>query len=354
MIEIFEGLPGGGKSYAAVSTRILPWLRRGRRVWVLFEGISLAKWAALTDLGEDRLSESLRPIDRKDVFSLPSLVSLNDAIVIDESQMVLRAGEKPPKEFVEFLERHRHFGLDIVLVCQRWDQLPAVVTRLVEVTTCFRKMGYLGVSSRYQARVRGCPGEKVIMRSFVGKYDPRIYSLYRSYESDKVIEQSSRSTVWKSFPVVGAAIVLLVVGVWWFRRPSWTALAEPVSAASPAGGVSAPSSVPPTWELLENQPGRLAGASASSVVRVRLVGTVCMWAPGRDCLYINSDGELLTASDLVAQTGVPLVEVSDRWGRLRLQGEGVEYATVGSSVDGSSHSGDGGVFSSGSGRGPDY
>jgi zona occludens toxin (predicted ATPase) len=357
MIEIFEGLPGGGKSYAAVATRIIPWLRKGRRVWVLFEGITLEKWAALTDLGEDRLSECLHLIERSEVFSLPSRISQNDAIVLDECQMVFRAGEKPPKEFVEFLERHRHYGVDIVLLCQRWDQLPAVITRLVEVTTLHRKMGYLGLSSRYQAKVRGCPNERVVMRSYVGRYDPRVYTLYKSYDSDRVVESSPRSSVWRSGTVIFAACFLLVVGIWWARRPSWTAVAAQEgfyssgSAVQPAGPTVA--ARPAGRSADRDVEGSTVGASRV-VAAVKITGTVCLFGPGPDdCLYVTPDGLFLTSEDIVALTGFPVAAKRDKWGRYRLMGEGVEYATVGSGVNGASHSGDGGFLPSGSGGRPD-
>ena len=39
MIEMLEGVPGSGKSYYAVSERLLKWVRAGRRVYVYVDGL---------------------------------------------------------------------------------------------------------------------------------------------------------------------------------------------------------------------------------------------------------------------------------------------------------------------------
>ena len=38
VIEMLEGVPGSGKSYYAVSERLLKWVRAGRRVYVFVDG----------------------------------------------------------------------------------------------------------------------------------------------------------------------------------------------------------------------------------------------------------------------------------------------------------------------------
>ena len=40
MIELYEGVPGSGKSYNCVKDKFLPWLRHGRRLYVYIDGIS--------------------------------------------------------------------------------------------------------------------------------------------------------------------------------------------------------------------------------------------------------------------------------------------------------------------------
>jgi len=45
MIELLEGVPGSGKSYYAVSERLLKWVRAGRRVYVFVDGFYLDRLA---------------------------------------------------------------------------------------------------------------------------------------------------------------------------------------------------------------------------------------------------------------------------------------------------------------------
>ena len=47
MIEMLEGVPGSGKSYYAVSERLLKWVRAGRRVYVFVEGFYLDRLGAV-------------------------------------------------------------------------------------------------------------------------------------------------------------------------------------------------------------------------------------------------------------------------------------------------------------------
>jgi zona occludens toxin (predicted ATPase) len=39
MIELYEGVPGSGKSYHGVSEKFLPWVRQGRRLYIYVDGI---------------------------------------------------------------------------------------------------------------------------------------------------------------------------------------------------------------------------------------------------------------------------------------------------------------------------
>ena len=45
MIELYEGVPGAGKSYHAVSSKLLEWVRRNRRLYIYVEGFYLDKLA---------------------------------------------------------------------------------------------------------------------------------------------------------------------------------------------------------------------------------------------------------------------------------------------------------------------
>ena len=39
MIELYEGVPGSGKSYHAIYEKFLPWVKHGRRLYIEVDGI---------------------------------------------------------------------------------------------------------------------------------------------------------------------------------------------------------------------------------------------------------------------------------------------------------------------------
>ena len=55
MIELYEGVPGSGKSYNCVKDKFLPWLRHGRRLYVYIDGIYLDRLAAFEGKDEAEL-----------------------------------------------------------------------------------------------------------------------------------------------------------------------------------------------------------------------------------------------------------------------------------------------------------
>ena len=45
MIELYEGVPGSGKSYHGIAEKFLPWVRQGRRLYIYVDGIYLDRLA---------------------------------------------------------------------------------------------------------------------------------------------------------------------------------------------------------------------------------------------------------------------------------------------------------------------
>ena len=59
MIELYEGVPGSGKSYNCVKDKFLPWLRHGRRLYVYIDGIYLDRLAAFEGKEHAELDKQL-------------------------------------------------------------------------------------------------------------------------------------------------------------------------------------------------------------------------------------------------------------------------------------------------------
>ena len=117
VIELFEGVPGSGKSYHCVAEKLLPWVRSGRRLYVRLNGFHHDRLAAFTGLAEDTLREQITLLETEgQIFSLHSTVEPGAAVVIDEAQNFFRSMTRPDPALLRWLESHRHFGVDILSV----------------------------------------------------------------------------------------------------------------------------------------------------------------------------------------------------------------------------------------------
>jgi zona occludens toxin len=301
MIEMYEGVPGSGKSYYAVSERLLKWVRAGRRVYVyvdgfyldrlaLFEGVELAvleQQITLWHSGEDVKAGLLH-------------VEPGSAVLIDEVQTVFRSKDKTDPALLRWLETHRHRGIDLVLMCQQYGQVTLGVNRLVEVTTKFRRLDRFGLKNRYQASVRGNPEELDVIRMFSGKYEPKLYAYYSSYTSATVRETARGGSMLKS-PTVLIGGIGLVVAVAWFAFGGWLSGVKPIPAAAvskipappplPVPHVSPPVAPVPVVVPLVVRPVRIQGGM--STIR----GDTVEW------LWVSEDGHLMTEDEIAGESG---------------------------------------------------
>jgi zona occludens toxin len=242
MIEMLEGVPGSGKSYYAVSERLLKWVRAGRRVYVYVDGFHLDRLALFEGQELVDLEKQITLWHSAEEIKAGLLgVDAGSAVLIDEVQTIFRSKDKTDPELLRWLETHRHRGIDIVMMCQQYGQVTLGVNRLVEATTKFRRLDRFGLKNRYQASVRGNPEELEVIRMFSGKYEPTLYAYYSSYSSATVRETARGGSILKSPTlIVGGGRVGRggrVVCVWGLAlrgEASTSGLSIEASAASPA------------------------------------------------------------------------------------------------------------------------
>ncbi|MDH5725742.1 MAG: zonular occludens toxin domain-containing protein [Nitrospira sp.] len=326
MITLLEGTPGSGKSYYAVADYLLPWLRAGRRIYVAVDGFYL-DWLALF---EGRALPDLQQqvtlwTDRTRIPSLLLSIEPGSAVCLDEAQTIFRAKEKVPGEILRWLETHRHYGVDLLLMAQDYRQLTSGVTRLVESTIKFRRMERFGMRRRFQGFVRGNPEETEVIRTLIGRYEPKIYAYYSSYATGGITEERRMKTILSSplllvglFGLIGA-LGFIGWGTWFSgTKPSAAQLPVPPSHAKPVFGQSA-----------ENQsttdsitPPSVASPSLVTQERLRIEGGIVMKGKA---YWVDVQGRILTAGQIAALVGAPVTEqivngvpslVSDRivWG----------------------------------------
>jgi len=329
MIELYEGVPGSGKTYHAIAERLLPWVRNGRRLYVYVRGFHLDRLAAFTGLPLEDLEKQITLLwpDESKVMALHEYVEPNSAVFIDEAQTVFRALQRVNSSLLRWLETHRHYGVDVLMTCQDYRQMTAAVTRLVEVTTKFRRLDRLGFRNRYQGFIRGNPEEQEIIRTLIGRYDPAIYQYYASYAQAGVEEQRQPARVWKN-PKVAMGLLGLAVALGLFvARPWVTAGAEPGKQLVQAARTAEKPAPAPPLSVPVQDPG---ASSGTSVVKIRVLGVAGYQdQQGRQVWrYVLESGELLTASQIAGRYGLSVREIPDS-GVMRLIGQGVTYGPSG-------------------------
>jgi zona occludens toxin len=59
MIELYEGVPGSGKSYHAICEKFLPWVKQGRRLYIAVDGIYLDRLSLFTGIELQTLEQQI-------------------------------------------------------------------------------------------------------------------------------------------------------------------------------------------------------------------------------------------------------------------------------------------------------
>lgn len=333
MIELYEGVPGSGKSYHAISEKFLPWVRQGRRLYIAVDGIYLDRLALFTGIELEQLEQQITIWkDSAEVLRAFQHVEPGSAVIIDEAQTVFRSMQKVESGLLRWLETHRHYGVDILLMSQDFRQMTQGVTRLIEATVKFRKLSFVGLSKKYQGKVRGNPEDSEIIRAFVGTYSPAVYAYYSSYASAAIKEEKRSHTIYKSARVaigIAAGLFAISLMVW---RP-WSSLTTtkgtPASAAGTASAVVASPSMTPGSLLAPIAVSPSVSTPAAMPKRpVRILGGAGTSRNRQGWRYLLDSGEILTAAQITGRYGLMVSEVFED-GAMHLVGDGVLYGPAG-------------------------
>ena len=333
MIELYEGVPGSGKSYHAICEKFLPWVKQGRRLYIAVDGIYLDRLSLFTGIDLQTLEQQITIWkDSVEVLQAFPHVEPGSAVIIDEAQTVFRSMQKVEPGLLRWLETHRHYGVDILLMSQDFRQMSQGVTRLIEATVKFRKLAFVGLSKKYQGKVRGNPEDHEVIRAFVGTYSPAIYAYYSSYASAAIQEEKRSHTVFKSARVaIGIAAGLFAIGLMVWRPWSSLSSTKPTSVGSASvPSVASGSALPSSGGVLN--PLGLAPSPAATPAApkrtVRILGGAGISKDRQGWRYLLDSGEILTAAQITGRYGLMVSEVYEE-GSMRLIGEGVFYGPAG-------------------------
>ncbi|MDR4469883.1 MAG: zonular occludens toxin domain-containing protein [Nitrospira sp.] len=309
MITLLEGTPGSGKSYYAVADYLLPWLRAGRRLYIAVDGFYLDRLALFEGRPLPELQKQVTLwTERTAIPSLLLSIEPGSAVCLDEAQTIFRAREKVPGEILRWLETHRHYGVDLLLMAQDYRQLTSGVTRLVESTIKFRRMERFGMRRRFQGFVRGNPEETEVIRTLIGRYDPTIHAYYSSYATGGITEERRMKTVLSS-PLLIIGILGLVGALGFIGWGTWFSGTKPSAVQLPAPPSDArsmfvrPSEHHPTTDSIT--PPSVTSPSLVTQERLRIEGGIVM---NGKAYWVDAQSRILTAGQIAALVGAPVTE----------------------------------------------
>lgn len=224
MLIFHEGLPGSGKSFAAMVDHIGPALKKGRKVYAYVEGLNYEKISEALELPLGKVQELLHQIQREHVPTIYERVENDALVVIDELQNFWPSGrQKLSPEITQFVTEHRHRGLDVLCMGQALADCHTLWRRRIENRIVFSKLAALGADKRYSwtmfKQTRPDNWEKTT--SGTGQYNPAFFGTYASHTDGTENTEhykDKRAVIWNSpvFKYVLPVFLVVAALALWF------------------------------------------------------------------------------------------------------------------------------------------
>ena len=221
---LYYGKIGDGKSHHVVATEILPAVRDGRKIYCYMDGLNPRRLSQFSGRNADVVMwdsvDQVRAaccLDVDDREGAGLKIDRGALIVVDEAQLVWDAREwsKTGKNALAFMEYHRHFGLDVVLITQAPGRLDKGLVRLANECLHVKNLRFLSgfLGGRYVVNIRQSPQDREPVASIRGKFDPNVFACYRSSTSvrgSKVHGRGIRGVMLWGPAAAAVALVLYV------------------------------------------------------------------------------------------------------------------------------------------------
>jgi zona occludens toxin len=240
MINGIYGKPGGGKSYEAVVSHIIPIVTKDLRKIVTNLPLNIDQFCLVygdycRDLievvdGQFHNYGGERPFSKKDHY-----VQYEDwenekgqkvAFFIDECHLSIpQTGTQ--KELTEFYSMHRHYGFDIYLITQNFRKVNRDIKDMVQNGYRAIKQTFNGQDHKYILKVHdGCGNTNTsVIATHERTYDKKYFAFYQSHtKSNKSVIEASSNDIevwWKHWSIklsVGFFIFFLFIAIKLFYR----------------------------------------------------------------------------------------------------------------------------------------
>jgi len=180
-ISIFEGAPGGGKSYNAVKA-CRDAVNSGREVWTNIEGLNVSLF---TD-------PSLIHIMSEGEVQRPWLYLPKNCLCIIDEALIPFADDfgknddtdlNDMRDLKKWATQHRHDGQDIIMVVQDCLLLARVIRNVAAVRINYHNQGHLGFGKRCRIKYFSPCKERRPFKTENIKYDVEVFKLYESVKA---------------------------------------------------------------------------------------------------------------------------------------------------------------------------
>ena len=252
MITLITGAPGSGKTLYCIDKIIQPLV--GTAVLGTGpEGQAIQYPREIfTNINGLKLPHQM--IDAAWLSDLATNKQAGAVVVFDEVQRVWpnrpTGSKKPPS--VEYLETHRHDGIDVVLLTQNPQLLDPAVRALVGRHLHMRRVGGIGAAVVYEWDA--CSNGLNFKAAFTKKgyrYSKRVFQLYESAKIHTKQRRSLPAAVWGILIGLGALA--------YFGPKFYQSLEAKASSANPAKAASGPARPASSPLVVESRMPNVAG-----------------------------------------------------------------------------------------------
>ena len=229
MINGIAGKPGGGKSYEAVKSHVIPALKEGRRV-VTNLPLNIEHFAAVYgevvrdliviveynyhDYGNakpfQKIEDWLEHQNWKNVKGQGVLFVIDEAHLSLPSRMRKGSGVDI-SNVLEFLSMHRHYGFDVLLITQNFKKVHADIRDMVQLVYRCIKKSMFGQDDKYIIKVHeGCTTQ--VVNTDEREYESYVFKFYKSHTKSEgqIVEATTRDvTPWHKTGLMKLSYVVM-------------------------------------------------------------------------------------------------------------------------------------------------
>lgn len=200
MIHGISGKPGGGKSYEAVVSHILPIVTKDKRKVVTNLPLNIDRFCAVygefcRDLievvdGQFHNYGGERPFSKKDHYlqyeNWENEKGQKVYFFIDECHLAMPT-QGTEKELTEFFSMHRHYGFDIMLITQNFRKVNRDIKDMIVNHYRAIKKSMMGQDHKYILKVHdgASSSNSSVVATHEREYQKKYFAFYQSHTKSK-------------------------------------------------------------------------------------------------------------------------------------------------------------------------